>query len=122
LRSILPEVRIIPGKLPYPEYLRLMAKHRIVFQLDRSAVPGQVAGDALLCGLPSVGGDGAIERLVLPELCGPSLSVHSAISVAKRLLEDDQYYTATVARAHELALETVSFGKVKERLLTQFSL
>ena len=36
---------IIEGWLPYPDYLRLMAQHRIVLQLDRSAVPGQVAGD-----------------------------------------------------------------------------
>ena len=34
-------------RLPYVEYLRLVARHRLVFQLDRSAVPGQVAGDAL---------------------------------------------------------------------------
>ncbi len=121
LRCISADLRVVPGKLPYPEYLRLMARHRLVFQLDRSAVPGQVAGDALLCGLPSVGGDGAIDRLVFPELCGASLSVQSAVNVAKRLLEDDQYYSATLARARELALETVSFGKVKEQLLTQFS-
>jgi hypothetical protein len=121
LRSFSSDLRVVAGKLPYPEYLRLMARHRIVFQLDRSAVPGQVAGDALLCGLPCVGGDGAIDRLVFPELCGMSLSVQSAVDTAKRLLEDDQYYSAILARARELALETVSFGKVKEQLLTQFS-
>jgi hypothetical protein len=122
LRSISPNLRVVRGQLPYPEYLRLMARHRIVFQLDRSAVPGQVAGDALLCGLPCVGGDGAIDRLVFPELCGTSLTVQSAVNVAKRLLEDDQYYTASLARARELALEKISFAKVKEQLLAQFSL
>ena len=121
LRSISPNLRIVSGKLPYVEYLRLMARHRIVFQLDRSAVPGQVAGDALLAGLACVGGDGAIERLVFPELCGPGLTVQSAIDVAKRLLEDDQYYTATLAHARQLAVEKVSFTKVKESLLAQFS-
>ena len=121
LRAISPGFRIVPGKLPYPEYLRLMARHRIVFQLDRSGVPGQVAGDALLCGLPCVGGDGAIDRLVFPELCGTSLSVQSAVNVAKGLLEDDPYYTATLSRARELALEKVSFAKVREQLFAQFS-
>src|SRR5690606_7711019 len=45
-------LRVIEGKLPYPQYLRLMARHKLVFQLDASAVPGQVAGDALLCRIP----------------------------------------------------------------------
>ena len=39
------------------------ARHKIVLQADKSAVPGQVAGDALLCRMPCVGGDGAIDRL-----------------------------------------------------------
>jgi hypothetical protein len=122
LRSISPRLRVVPRRLPYPEYLRLMAQHRIVFQLDRSAVPGQVAGDALLCDLPCVGGDGAIDRLVFPELCGASLAVQPAVDAAMRLLEDDQYYTATLACTRQLALEKVSFGKVREQLLAQFSL
>jgi hypothetical protein len=72
--------------------------------------------------LPCVGGDGAIDRLVFPELCGTSLTVQSAVNVAKRLLQDDQYYTGSLARARELALEKISFAKVKEQLLAQFSL
>ena len=122
LRSISPSLRVVPGKLPYLEYLRFMAQHRIVFQLDRSAVPGQVAGDALLCGLPCIGGDGAIDWLVFPELCGRSLAVESAVNVAKRLLDDDEYYVATLVRARQLAQEKISFAKVKEQLLAQFSL
>jgi hypothetical protein len=121
LRSISSNLRVVSGTLPYPEYLRLMAQHRIVFQLDRSAVPGQVAGDALLCGLPCVGGDGAIDRLVFPELCGMTLTVESVVNAAKRLLRDDEYYIETLSRAREMALNKVSFAKVKERLRTQFS-
>ena len=74
LRSISRDLRIISGKLPYTDYLCLLARHRIVFQLDRSAVPGQVAGDALLCGLPCVGGDGAVDKLAFPGLCGDELA------------------------------------------------
>jgi hypothetical protein len=122
LRTISPNLRLVPRKLPYPEYLHLMARHRIVFQLDRSAVPGQVAGDALLSGLPCVGGDGAIDRLVFPELSATSLTVESAVDVAKRLLTDDEYYAATLTRARELALEKVSFAKVRQQLSAQFSL
>src|SRR5437016_5188563 len=53
---LLEELKFPAGKLrvhekrePYPDYLREVAKHKIVLQLDRSRVPGQVAGDALLC-------------------------------------------------------------------------
>ncbi len=49
--------------LPYPQYLRLMARHRLVFQFDQSSVPGQVAGDSLLCRIPTVGGNGAVEQI-----------------------------------------------------------
>ena len=63
-------LRFVRGPLPYTDYLRFMARHKIVFQLDRGGVPGQVAGDSLLCRVPCVGGDGAIERVVFPALAG----------------------------------------------------
>src|SRR4029077_16782626 len=61
-RRLLGELNFPKGKLRliekwkvYPDYLRDVARHRIVLQLDRSHVPGQVAGDALLCRIPCVG-------------------------------------------------------------------
>src|SRR5678816_209060 len=36
-------LRVVDRRLPYPRYLELMARHKIVFQLDASGVPGQVA-------------------------------------------------------------------------------
>ena len=121
LRSISDEIRIIPGKLPYAAYLGLLAQHRIVFQLDRSAVPGQVAGDALLCGLPCVGGDGAVDRLVFPDLSGANRTIGSALEVARRLLTDDGFYAEVFEKARALALERLCFSKVKEQLLAGFS-
>lgn len=90
LASLSPNLRIISGRLPYPEYLRLMAGHRLVFQLDGSTVPGQVAGDALLCRVPCVGGDGAIERLAFPDLCGAGRDVSALLDVARTLLGTDE--------------------------------
>ncbi len=73
-RRLLGELNFPEGKLrliekwkTYPEYLRDVARHKIVLQLDRSHVPGQVAGDALLCRIPCVGGDGAIERIAFSQ-------------------------------------------------------
>ena len=105
LRAISRDLHIVSGKLPYTAYLCLMARHRIVFQLDRSAVPGQVAGDALLCGLPCVGGDGAVDKLAFPGLCGIGLPAESAVSAAERLLADDIYYAETLEKSRELALD-----------------
>jgi len=101
--------RVIEGKLPYPEYLRLMASHRIVLQLDRSAVPGQVAGDALLCGLPCVGGDGAIERIAFPETCGAGRDPQALRDIATELLGGDGACTAAGMEARQLAAQRLAF-------------
>lgn len=121
LRSISRDLRIISGKLPYAAYLCLVAQHRIVFQLDRSAVPGQVAGDALLCGLPCVGGDGAVDQLAFPGLCGLSLAVESAVSAAEKLIADDKYYAEILENSRVLALKNLSFSRVRDRLLAEFA-
>ncbi|HEX8280371.1 MAG TPA: hypothetical protein VF551_03260, partial [Chthoniobacterales bacterium] len=68
------QLRILTSRTTYADYLRVLAGHRIVFQLDTSFVPGQVAGDALLCRLPCVGGNGAIDRLAHSATCGAGRS------------------------------------------------
>lgn len=119
LRAISSDLDVITGKLPYKDYLCLMARHRIVFQLDRSAVPGQVAGDALLCGMPCIGGDGSVDRLAFPDLCGISQDGESAVRAAERLLSDDDFYEQAVVKSRELALEHLSFSKVRQKLLSE---
>src|SRR5205814_5576607 len=64
------KIRVHEKRMEYRAYLGEVARHKIVFQLDRSRVPGQVAGDALLCRSVCVGGDGAIERIAFPKACG----------------------------------------------------
>jgi len=113
LRSISPEIRIIPGTLPYPDYLRLIASHRIVFQLDRGAVPGQVAGDALLARVPCIGGDGAVDRIAFERLSGPQCD---AAALAQELLTDDDAYRREIERSQRAASEHLSFATVAERL------
>ena len=49
------------------DYLRKMASHKLVFQLDVGNGSGRVAGDALLCRIPCVGGNGVTERLIFPD-------------------------------------------------------
>ncbi|MEY2519285.1 MAG: hypothetical protein QOF24_1044 [Verrucomicrobiota bacterium] len=112
-------LRILERKLAYPDYLREVARHKIVLQLDTSFVPGQVAGDALLCRVPCVGGNGAIERLAFPELCGLARSIEDVGKSAIRLLADLAHYEASVARMDSVASQRLSF-KVGARELRAF--
>lgn len=98
-------LRVIESKRPYPEYLREMAKCRLVFQLDASAVPGQVAGDALLCRMPCVGGNGAVDRIAF----GDDVD-------AEALLRDDAAWLDAVEASQARAQSSLSFTAVAARL------
>ena len=125
-RNLLQSLRYPPEQLTvlpwmsYAQYLRVVRRHRIVLQLDQSRVPGQVAGDALLCQVPTVGGNGAIEREVLAELNGDGRSFSELIKVALRLLQDDIFYARQVDRMNALAQQKISFGSVRTELVKLF--
>ncbi|MDQ3115819.1 MAG: hypothetical protein M3Q86_04270 [Verrucomicrobiota bacterium] len=109
-------IRIMEKRLSYRDYLAEMARHRMVLQADRSAVPGQVAGDALLCRLPCVGGDGAIDRLAFPATCGHGRSLGELAELAARLLRAPDFYEEIAAESQRLARERLSFTAVAREL------
>ena len=109
-------LRILEKRLPYRDYLAEMARHKIVLQADKSSVPGQVAGDALLCRLPCVGGDGAIERIAFPSTCGHGRSLGELSALAERLLAAPDFYEEVVSRSQHLAREHLSFAVVTRQL------
>lgn len=115
------KLRLLPKRLAYRDYLAEMARHRIVLQADRSAVPGQVAGDALLCRLPCVGGDGAIDRLGFPQTCGYGRSLGELRELASRLLREEAFHAEVVAQSQEVALARLSFAAVARTLADYFS-
>ena len=114
-------LQVIEKRLPYPRYLRLMAKHKLVWQLDASAVPGQVAGDALLCRMPCVGGNGTTERLVFPDLCGYGRGTEQLFDIAARLLEHPHDCAEVIERAFGLARERLSYAVVAKQLREFFA-
>ena len=127
-RRLLSELKFPKGKLrlvekrkSYPDYLREMARHKIVLQLDRSHVPGQVAGDALLCRIPCLGGDGAIERITFPKTCGEGRSINQIASMALDLLKHPDLREAVVSESQARALEQLSFQVVRVRLAKFFA-
>jgi len=127
-RRLLGELNFPEGKLrliekwkTYPAYLRDVARHKIVLQLDRSHVPGQVGGDALLCRIPCVGGDGAIERIAFSKTCGEGKTISEIASTALDLLKNAELRAAVVAESQELARERLSFEAVRSQLANLFA-
>src|SRR6266487_904144 len=122
-RRLLAELKFPEGKLhviekwkPYRDYLRDVSRHKIVLQLDRSYVPGQVAGDALLCRIPCVGGDGAIERIAFSKTCGEGRAITEIASMALDLLKNADLRAAIVSESEQRALEHLSFQAVRSQL------
>jgi hypothetical protein len=103
-------LRVVEGPLPYAAYLREIAAHRIVLQRDRSGVPGQVAGDALLCGIPCLGGNGMVDRIAFAELPGAEDSDDEVLDAALGLLRDDAAWTAAMRSARLRADASLSFS------------
>ncbi len=116
-----PRLAFHNSRLPYVEYLRLVARHQLVFQLDRSAVPGQVAGDALLARVPCVGGDGAVETLAAPALAGADKSPAQLVECAAAILGDPDTRERAVQDAQARARERLSFGAIAPRLAEFFA-
>ena len=109
-------LRVIDRRLAYADYLREVSRHKIVLQLDSSFVPGQVAGDALLCRMPCVGGNGAIDRIAFSETCGFARSIADLREIAERLLQDRVFYTAEVESSQRRAIEKLSFATIARQL------
>lgn len=113
------KLRVLDRKIAYVAYLQEIARHKIVLQLDTSFVPGQVAGDALLCRVPCVGGNGAIDRLAFPELCGFNRSIAEIGATARQLLTDSAIYEHHIESANQ-AGQQVAFATVAEQLRAFF--
>lgn len=127
-RRLLDELNFPHGKLraiekwkSYPDYLRDVARHKIVLQLDRSHVPGQVAGDALLCRIPCVGGDGAIERIAFGKTCGEGRTINETASIALDLLKNPDLRAAIGVESQERALKELSFQATRSKLAKFFA-
>ncbi len=103
-------LRIVRGPLPYRDYLSEMASHRLVLQRDHSGVPGQVAGDALLCGIPCMGGSGMVDRIAFGHLPGAGSDDAVVAETAVQLLTDDEAWTGVVERARRRAAARLSFS------------
>lgn len=126
--KLLEELQFPAGKLrvhekrePYADYLREIAKHKIVLQLDRSRVPGQVAGDALLARTICIGGDGAIERVAFANFCGEGRTTAQLKTIALELLKNTAGRATAIVETQWRAAERLSFQAIRKQLAIFFS-
>jgi hypothetical protein len=115
------KLRAIEESKSYTNYLQEVAKHKIVLQLDRSRVPGQVAGDALLCRTVCVGGDGAIDRIAFPNSCGEGRTFDQLSTIALELIKDTSARATAMMESQWRGLERVSFQAVRAQLAVFFA-
>ena len=110
-------LNIVERPLPYPEYLALLSDHRVVYQMDHSNVPGQVAGDCLLARSLCAGGNSTVERIAFSDL-----SDHGARSQADvteslaQILASDEAYELAVARSQQTAAKRLSYTAIANQL------
>ena len=109
------QLRVLEKKMSYSDYLQEIARHKIVLQLDTSFVPGQVAGDALLCRVPCIGGNGAVDQLAFPQ----TASIGETKELALRLLRDPEFYREVVATAEQN--KRLTFASVASELENFFA-
>jgi hypothetical protein len=109
-------LRVIERRVSYVDYLRKMATHRMVFQLDATGGVGSVAGDALLCRIPCVGGNGHAERLLFPELSSQNASAADLLYAVSRLLDHGHDREQAVDEALRIARDRLSFEIIQQSL------
>lgn len=107
---------IVAERLPFPKYMEVLAGHRIVYQMDRSTVPGQVAGDCLLARSICAGGSSTIEKLVFDDFCEEgAFSEPDRFDRIAQLLHDDDALTKAIAKSQEKAERILSFESVAKQ-------
>lgn len=106
----------IPAPLSYPDYLRLLARHEVVFQLDRGGVPGQVAGDCALARTLLVGGNGTNEQILFPETHGAARDDAELAALLGRALADPDWRRGLVQQMEREARSELSYESGARRL------
>lgn len=103
-------LEIIEATLPYPAYMKLLASHRLVYQMDRSTVPGQVAGDSLLARTVCAGGSSTIEKMAFREFSDDgTIRMKNVFERIERILHDDDAYDASIQNSQRVAARSLSF-------------
>lgn len=110
-------LRVVSGPLAPARFARLMAAHKLVFQLEWAGGAGDVAATALLCRIPCVGGHGAVERIAFPGLTGFGRTTEDLLALAAGLLRDAGAAADAVAEARARARTRLAPDLARSRLV-----
>lgn len=112
------QLHVIDTTLPYREYLKLITSHRVVFQLDTSGVPGQVAGDCLLANTLCVGGNGEVESIAFADyaITHDDIDSRNWGKILTEFITNDDVYTVSLKKSRAIATSTLSFSAFRHRL------
>lgn len=103
--------------MPYPDYMRVLSSHRLVYQMDRSTVPGQVAGDSLLARVICAGGSSTIEKMAFSDFSDDgTIRMKSVFERIEQALHDDDFYLAAVNKSQVVATKSLSFESAAKQL------
>jgi hypothetical protein len=89
--------------------------------LDRSRVPGHVAGAALLARTICVGGDGTIDRLAFGNYSGEGRTISQIKGVALELIKNTAERAKAIVETQWRAAERMSFSAVQKQLAYFFN-
>jgi len=110
-------LRIHETTLPYPDYVKLLSSHRFVYQMDRSTVPGQVAGDCLLARTICAGGSSTIEKMAFPDFSDDgTIRMKNVFERIEHILHDDEEYLAAIRKSQKVAAKSLSFASAARQL------
>ncbi len=110
-------LKIHETPLPYPDYMKLLSSHRFIYQMDRSTVPGQVAGDCLLARTICAGGSSTIENMAFPDFSDDgTIRMKNVFERIEQILHDDDAYVAAIEKSQKIAMKSISFESVARQL------
>lgn len=109
-------LRVIERRLPYAEYLRKVALHKMVFSLDASGGEGRIGADSLLCRIPCVGGTGEINSIAFPDFCDHALPVPDITQKASLLLDHGHDRERAVEQALDYGRQKFDFAAASNAL------
>ena len=110
-------LEILERTLPYPDYMKLLSSHRFIYQMDRSTVPGQVAGDCLLARTICAGGSSTIEKMAFSEFSDDgTIRMKNVFERIEHILHDDEEYVSAIQKSQKIAEKSLSFESAARQL------
>lgn len=109
-------LQVVEKRVLHSEYLKIMARHKLVFHLATDSSSDRIATDAFLAGLPCVGPGGPVMRVLFPEVLGGGCESADLYATLSRLLDHSNEREHMVEKARDLAVQMFSPSHCEQTL------